>query len=64
MHAYCRRTTVQVTADDIVITNITNNAEGQVEFILFIVLSGGSQVLGVPALESAIQVRIGTGIKD
>lgn len=41
-----------------IITNITNNAQGQLEFVMFIQVAGGAQVLAVGVLENAVQVIV------
>lgn len=54
----CRRQVFQIQPGDVIITNITNNAQGQLEFIMFIQVAGGAQVLAVGVLENAVQVIV------
>ena len=43
---------------DVIITNIRNNAQGELEFEMYIQVAGGAQVLGIGVLESAVQVNM------
>ena len=43
---------------DVIITNIQNNARGELEFVMYIQVAGGAQVLAVEVLESAVQVNM------
>ena len=49
---------VQIQPSDVIITNIQNNARGELEFVMYIQVAGGAQVLAVEALESAVQVTV------
>ena len=53
-----RRQVVQIQPSDVIITNIRNNARGELEFMMYIQVAGGAQVLAVEALESAVQVTV------
>ena len=49
---------LQIQPSDVIITNIQNNARGELEFVMYIQVAGGAQVLPVEALESAVQVTV------
>ena len=51
-----RRQVSQVQPSDVTITSIRNNAQGQLEFVMYIRMAGGSQVLTAGVLEAAIEV--------
>ena len=53
-----RRQVVQIQPSDVIITNIRNNAQGELEFVMYIQVAGGNQVLPVDVLESAVQVTV------
>jgi len=53
-----RRQVSQVQPSDVTITSIRNNAQGQLEFVMYIRMAGGSQVLTAGVLEAAIEVRM------
>ena len=53
-----RRQVVRIQPSDVIITNIENNARGELEFVMYIQVAGGDQVLAVEALESAVQVTV------
>ena len=40
-----------------IITNLTDNNRGQLEFVLYVRMEGGSQVLAAGVLEAAMEVR-------
>jgi len=50
-----RRQVSQVQPSDVTITSIRNNAQGQLEFVMYIRMAGGSQVLTAGVLEAAIE---------
>ena len=49
---------LQIQPSDVIITNIENNARGELELVMYIQVAGGDQVLAVEVLESAVQVNI------
>ena len=51
-----RRQVSLIQPSDVIITNIRNNAQGVLEFEMYIQVAGGARVLGVEVLESAVQV--------
>ena len=53
-----RRQVLQIQPSDVIITNIRNNAQGVLEFVMYIQVAGGAQVLEVEVLESAVQVTM------
>ena len=53
-----RRQVFRIQPSDVIITNITNNAQGVLEFVMYIQVAGGARVLRVEVLESAVQVTM------
>ena len=49
---------VRIQPSDVIIRDIRNNARGELEFVMYIQVAGGAQVLAVEALESAVQVTV------
>ena len=47
---------VRIQPSDVIIRDIRNNAQGELEFVMYIQVAGGAQLLPVEALESAVQV--------
>ena len=47
---------VRIQPSDVIIRDIRNNARGELEFVMYIQVAGGAQLLPVEALESAVQV--------
>ena len=47
-----------VTADDVILTGITNNNQGQVTFNMHIETNGGAGILMGSNLENAVEVSI------
>lgn len=56
--SFTRRQVSQVQPSDVTIVSIRNNAQGQLEFVMYIRMAGGSQVLTAGVLEAAIEVRM------
>lgn len=50
-----RRQAVQIQPSDVIIRNIISNSQGLLEFLMYVQAVGGSQVLAVGALESAVE---------
>ena len=48
----------QIQPSDVIITNIRNNAQGELEFVMYIQVEEGNRVLAIGPLESAVQVNI------
>ena len=48
---------LQIQSSDVIITDIRNNAQGELEFVMYIQVAGGAQVLAVGPLQSAVQVN-------
>ena len=53
-----RRQVSLIQPSDVIITNIRNNAQGVLEFEMYIQVAGGAQVLAAEVLESAVQVTV------
>ena len=53
-----RRQVSQIQPSDVIITNIRNNAQGELEFVMYIQVEEGNRVLAIEPLESAVQVNI------
>ena len=51
-----RREAFVVTSDDVVLTDIANNAENNVTFIMYILVNDGFEVLHIDALEPSVNV--------
>ena len=55
--SFTRRQIFQIQSSDVIITNMTNNNGGQLEFVLYVQVEGGSRVLAAGVLEAAVEVR-------
>ena len=53
-----RRQVSLIQPSDVIISNIRNNAQGVLEFEMYIQVAGGDRVLAVEVLESAVQVTM------
>ena len=55
--SFTRRQIFQIQSSNVIITNMTNNNGGQLEFVLYVQVEGGSRVLAAGVLEAAVEVR-------
>ena len=57
-----RRQNIVVQADDVILTNIRENARNGIDFNMYVQTSGGNMVLNLQALTNAVVVRKLVGI--